>query len=70
MDLTADEVSRDRIPSVTIFPMRKAAKEQREETTAVCVVRWKPVDGGEAKWLFVKRQEKGEYRVSFQRDRC
>ena len=48
---------------VTIFPMKKIAKAQREEACAVLVVKWTPDEGAddaEPKWLFVKRPEEGE----------
>jgi hypothetical protein len=48
---------------VTIFPMKKIAKAQREESCAVLVVKWTPEEGAEddePKWLFVKRPEEGE----------
>ncbi|KAK4684776.1 hypothetical protein P7C73_g5390, partial [Tremellales sp. Uapishka_1] len=45
------------IPSVTIFPMKKLKKESRVEEEVVCVV-----ESGN-KWLFVKRPEKGEFRL-------
>lgn len=47
-----------RIPSVTVFPMRKEKKASREEEELVCVVEWQGSE--DRKWLFVKRPEKGE----------
>ena len=49
---------------VTVFPMKKVAKAQREESSAVLVVKWEPEDDGddEPRWLFVKRPEEGEHR--------
>lgn len=46
---------------VTVFPMKKIAKAQREETSAVLVVKWQPPEGSdeEPMWLFVKRPEEG-----------
>jgi A/G-specific adenine glycosylase len=50
-----------RIPSVTVFPMRKEKKASREEEELVCVVEWQAEQGSEdRKWLFVKRPERGE----------
>jgi adenine-specific DNA glycosylase len=50
----------ERIPSVTVFPMKKEKKTSREEHEVVCVLEWD--GGGEAdrRWLFVKRPETGE----------
>ncbi|RSH82220.1 hypothetical protein EHS25_005930 [Saitozyma podzolica] len=49
-----------RIPSVTVFPMRKEKKASREEEELVCVVEWQAEQGSEdRKWLFVKRPERG-----------
>lgn len=41
--------------------MKKIAKAQREETSAVLVVKWQPPEGSdeEPMWLFVKRPEEG-----------
>ena len=46
---------------VTVFPMKKVAKAQREESSAVLVVKWEPQDDedDEPRWLFVKRPEEG-----------
>jgi A/G-specific adenine glycosylase len=46
------------IPSVTVFPMKKAKKASRDEDELVCIVE---TEGDERKWLFTKRPEKGGY---------
>lgn len=46
------------IPSVTVFPMKKAKKASRDEDELVCIVE---TEGEERKWLFTKRPEKGGY---------
>ncbi len=52
------------ISEVTIFPMKKAsAKGPRDESTAVCILRWIADEDGDKvgdRWLFVKRPETGE----------
>ncbi|WVQ82164.1 A/G-specific adenine glycosylase [Cryptococcus sp. DSM 104549] len=55
--LTSD-ADADRIPSVTVFPMRKEKKASRVEEEVVCVIQWRG-EGCEDRWLFVKRPEKG-----------
>jgi A/G-specific adenine glycosylase len=47
---------------VTIFPMRKEKKASREENEVVCITEWRGGDH-EPCWLFVKRPEKGDYRL-------
>ncbi|WVQ99230.1 A/G-specific adenine glycosylase [Kwoniella sp. CBS 9459] len=54
----------DMIPSVQVFPMRKEKKASREEEESVLVLEWRKMgdngqSGGDRKWLFVKRPEKG-----------
>jgi len=51
----------ERIPGVTVFPMKKDKKTSREENEVVCVVEWKCEDEDSRRWLFTKRPEKGEY---------
>ncbi|WRT66194.1 A/G-specific adenine glycosylase [Kwoniella shivajii] len=50
--------STEKIPSVTIFPMRKEKKTSRVEDESVLVLEWKGEEG-KRRWLFVKRPEKG-----------
>lgn len=45
---------------VTIYPMKKVPKAQREETTEVMMVKWEAPDKEQSQWLFVKRPDKGE----------
>ncbi|WWC94008.1 A/G-specific adenine glycosylase [Kwoniella sp. B9012] len=49
----------DKIPSVTIFPMRKEKKVSRNEEESVLVLEWKGEGDEDRRWLFVKRPEKG-----------
>ena len=51
--------SAERIPSVTVFPMKKEKKTSREEHEIVCVLECKGDDEDSRRWLFTKRPEKG-----------
>ncbi|WVN88166.1 A/G-specific adenine glycosylase [Cryptococcus depauperatus CBS 7841] len=52
------EPNQDRIPSVTVFPMKKEKKLSRIEEESVCVIEWQGLEQ-ERRWLFTKRPEKG-----------
>ena len=57
--------SGDRIPNVTVFPMKKEKKVSREENEVVCILEW--CHEQDRKWLFTKRPEKGESTWSMSR---
>ncbi|WVR07224.1 A/G-specific adenine glycosylase [Kwoniella sp. DSM 27419] len=51
-------IQTNRIPSVTVFPVKKDKKVSREEEESVVVLEWRGRDDTR-QWLWIKRPEKG-----------